>query len=389
MLKIVVAGLGYVGTSNAVLFARHHMVTAVDISAERVAMINAGISPVVDPDCAAWLAEHPGALRATTQGDAAFRDADFVVVATPSDYDPQTNRFDTSSVEAVIRQVRAVNRDASIVIRSTIPVGFTERLREERQDDRILFAPEFLREGNALHDNLHPSRIVVGGEGAEAARFARILRDASLRPECPILLTAPAEAEAIKLFANTYLALRVAFFNELDSFAMARGLDSRKIIDGIGLDPRIGGHYNNPSFGYGGYCLPKDSRQLLANFQDVPQKLIAAVVEANATRKDIIARDVLARRPRTVGVFRLAMKVGSDNFRHSAVLGVMDRLRDAGVALVVYEPMLDAETYEGIPVERDLAAFKARSDVILANRWSPDLEGVEGKVYSRDLFGRD
>lgn len=388
-MKIAVAGLGYVGLANAVLLAQHHVVTAVDINAARVIRLNAGLSTVDDPDITAWLTEKSLRLSATTDGEAAYRDADLVVIATPTDYDPATDRFDTRSVERVITQARGVNANAVMIIRSTIPVGLVERLRAEHGTDRIIFAPEFLREGSALHDSLHPSRIVVGERGPEGQRIADLLLEGALTRDVPVMLTGPTEAEAVKLFANTYLAMRVAFFNELDSYAEARGLSTGEIIGGVSADPRIGSHYNNPSFGYGGYCLPKDAKQLLANYDQVPQNLIAAIVESNRTRKDWIANQIIARNPRVVGVHRLVMKAGSDNFRQSSIQGVMKRIKAKGIEVIVYEPALTEAEFFRSRVIRDLDAFKAEADVILANRLTPDLQDVAEKVYTRDLSGRD
>lgn len=387
--KIAVAGLGYVGLSNAILLAQKNRVTAVDIDPARVALVNAGRSPVQDPDCADWLARGTLDLGATTDAACAYAGANFVVIATPTDYDPETNRFDTSSVEAVIAQVLAVNRGAAIVIKSTVPVGFTLRMRAMTGYDNILFSPEFLREGRALHDNLHPSRIVVGSDTPSARRFGALLREAALEAEVPMLFPGSTEAEAIKLFANTYLALRVAYFNELDSYALMHGLDPRMIIEGVGMDPRIGAHYNNPSFGYGGYCLPKDSKQLLANYSQVPQNLIAAVVDANRTRKDFIADRIIAANPRVVGVYRLVMKEGSDNFRQSAIQGIMKRVKAKGIEMVVYEPSLPEGDFFRSRVIRDLAQFKADCDLIIANRRTPELDDVADKVFTRDLYGKD
>ena len=392
-MKIAIVGLGYVGLSNAVLMARKHDVTAVDISAGRVAMVAAGQSPIVDPDVSDMLRRPGLTLTATTDAAAAYRDATFVVIATPTNYDPRTDRFDTTTVEAVIAQASAVNPAATIVIRSTIPVGFVARMRAETGRDTILFAPEFLREGRALHDCLHPSRIVVGDHSDAARAFAAVLQDCALDSDTPTFFTGPSEAEAVKLFSNTYLAMRVAFFNELDSYALAYGLDSAEIIAGTSADPRIGSHYNNPSFGYGGYCLPKDTKQLLANYAAVPQNLIRAIVDANRTRKDFIAEHILSLAPATgpfrVGIYRLTMKAQSDNFRQSSVQGIMKRLKAKGVPVTVYEPELDQDTFFGSPVARDLAAFKAGHELILANRLAPELADVGAKVFTRDLFGAD
>ncbi|MBE7324614.1 nucleotide sugar dehydrogenase [Nocardioides sp. Y6] len=387
--KISVAGLGYVGLSVAVLLARHHRVVGLDLDADRVALLQQGTSPIHDPEISRFLASEELDLTFTTDPATAHADAEFVVIATPTNYDPETTYFDTSSVEAVITQVRELNPDTTMVVKSTVPVGFIQDVRARLGTDDVLFSPEFLREGQALADNLRPSRIVVGERSERGRRFAELLLEGADVDDVPVLLTEPTEAEAIKLFANTYLAMRVAYFNELDSFALARGLDTRQIIEGVSLDPRIGDHYNNPSFGYGGYCLPKDSKQLLANYSDVPQTLIRAVVEANATRKDYIADDVLARDPEVVGIHRLIMKAGSDNFRESSVQGVMQRLVERGVEVIVHEPELDAETFGGCEVVNDLAVFKARADVVVANRFTDDLADVAEKVYTRDLSGTD